>query len=141
MPRAAIRVLFIVVLTFLVIAVSVVFSGYYELREASVSDAYAQTAQHYRNAAQRIPWRADLYELSGHTYYNAKDYIQADALYQKAFSRRALSPDGWVAWGDVNYLNDDPQRATEIWEQALEQKDRSDRIYSRLARIYQSNGE
>src|SRR5512134_1412133 len=53
MPRAAIRVLFIVVLTFLVIAVSVVFSGYYELREASVSDSYAETARHYRNAAQR----------------------------------------------------------------------------------------
>ena len=44
MPRSAIRVLFIVALTFLVIAVSVVFSGYYELREASVSDAYAHTA-------------------------------------------------------------------------------------------------
>jgi tetratricopeptide (TPR) repeat protein len=67
--------------------------------------------------------------------------VQADALYQKALSRRALSPAGWVAWGDVNYLNDDPQRATEIWEQALEQNDPSDQLYSRLARIYQSAGE
>jgi tetratricopeptide (TPR) repeat protein len=141
MPRSAIRVLFSVVLTFLVISVLFVFSGYYELQEAPVSDSYADTARHYRNAAQRIPWRADLYELSGHAYFNAKDYVQADALYQKALSRRALSPAGWVAWGDVNYLNDDPQRATEIWEQALEQNDPSDQLYSRLARIYQSAGE
>ena len=46
-----------------------------------------------------------------------------------------------MAWGDVNYLNDDPERATEIWEQALEQKNPSDQLYSRLAEIYQSNGE
>jgi tetratricopeptide (TPR) repeat protein len=46
-----------------------------------------------------------------------------------------------VAWGDVNYLNKDPQRAAEIWEQALGQKNPSDQLYSRLADIYQSNGE
>ena len=63
-------------------------------------------------AAQRIPWRADLYELAGHAYYHAKEYGQASDAYQKAFSRHVLSPEGWVAWGDVNYLNDDPERAT-----------------------------
>jgi tetratricopeptide (TPR) repeat protein len=56
-------------------------------------------------------------------------------------SRHALSPQGWVAWGDVNYLNNHSQRAAEIWEQALEQKDPADQLYARLARIYQSNGE
>jgi tetratricopeptide (TPR) repeat protein len=47
---------------------------------------------------------------------------------------------GWVAWGDVNYLRDDPQRAAEIWEQALAEKDASKDLYSRLAEIYQANG-
>jgi tetratricopeptide (TPR) repeat protein len=67
--------------------------------------------------------------------------VQADAAYQKAFSRHALSAAGWMAWGDVNYLNDNPQRATEIWQEALEQQDPSDQLYSRLAEIYQTNGE
>ncbi len=141
MPRTAFRVLSIVVLILLVIAGLFVSSGYYELRKASVSSSYAEAARRYQHAAQRIPWRADLYELSGHAYYNAKDYVQADALYRKALSRHALSPDGWVAWGDVHYLNEDSQRAVEIWEQALEQKSPSNQLYSRLAKIYQSNGE
>lgn len=141
MPRTALRVLTTLASLFLVISVAFVSSGYYELQKAPVSGSYVETARHYHNAAQRIPWRADLYEFSGHAYYRAKDYGQAAALYQKALSRQALSPEGWVAWGDVNYLNDNPQRATEIWEQALEQKNPSEQLYSRLAKVYQSKGE
>ena len=29
----------------------------------------------------------------------------------RPIERHALSPDGWVAWGDVNYLQNDVQRA------------------------------
>jgi len=46
-----------------------------------------------------------------------------------------------VAWGDVNYLLDNPQRAAEIWEQALGEEHPSEYLYSRLAEIYQSRGE
>src|SRR5512147_2570979 len=86
-------------------------------------------------------WRDDLYELEGHAYYYAKDYVQADAAYRKASSHQALSPAGWMAWGDVNYLNDDSTRAAQIWEQALERPNPPDGLYSRLAEIYQSSGE
>jgi tetratricopeptide (TPR) repeat protein len=141
MHRNVVRVLSILILLLLVIFAPLVFSGYSELKKASTSSSYTEAAQHYQNAARRIPWRADLYELAGHEYYYAKDYHQADAAYQKAFSRHALSPEGWVAWGDVNYLQDNVQRATEIWEQAIGQKDPSDQLYSRLAQISQSNGD
>jgi tetratricopeptide (TPR) repeat protein len=141
MPRKMFLVFGILALIFLAIFVSLVFSGYSELRKASVSSSYIEAAQHYQAAAQRIPWRADLYELSGHAYYYAKDYVQADAVYQKAFDHQAVSPEGWVAWGDVNYLNNNPQRALEIWEQALAQKSPSVQLYSRLAQIYQSNDD
>jgi tetratricopeptide (TPR) repeat protein len=140
-PRNIVRVSFILLSIFLAVFVPFVISGYSELQKATTSALYIETAEHYRNAAQRIPWRADLYELSGHAYYYAKDYVQADAAYQKAFRRHALSAEGWVAWGDVNYLKDNPGRAAEIWEQALDQKNPSDQLYSRLAEIYQSNGE
>ncbi|HEX9385280.1 MAG TPA: tetratricopeptide repeat protein [Anaerolineales bacterium] len=141
MPRNILRVSFILFSILLAIFGPFIVSGYFELKKATTSGSYVEVAEHYHNAAQRIPWRADLYELSGNAYYYAKDYIQADALYQKAFYRHAFTPEGWVAWGDVNYLNNNPERATEIWEQALDQKNPSDQLYSRLAEIYQSNGE
>lgn len=141
MPRNTVRVLLILIPLVLAIFVPFILSGYSELEKARTAGTYVEAAGHYRNAAQRIPWRADLYELSGHAYYLAKDYASADVVYQKAFEHHAFSPEGWVAWGDVNYLQDDPQRAAEIWEQALEQNNASEHLYSRLAEIYQSDGK
>lgn len=141
MPRNTTRVFLVLALILLAIFVPLVLSGYSELKKASISSSYTEAAQHYQNAVQRLPWRADLYELAGHHYYHAKEYANADDAYQKAYSYNQLSPDGWVAWGDVNYLNNHPERAVEIWEQALEQKKPSDHLYSRLAEIYQANGD
>jgi tetratricopeptide (TPR) repeat protein len=139
--RNPVRVSLILVILLLAIFAPLIVSGYGELEKATTSISYVEAAEHYRKAAQRIPWRADLYELSGHAYYHAKDYVRADAAYQEAFQRQSFSPAGWVAWGDVNYLKDDPQRATEIWEQALAQQNPSEHLYSRLAEIYQSRDE
>ena len=136
-----VRVFLILTAISLAIFAPLIVSGYAELEKATASTSYREAAEHYRNAAQRLPWRADLYELSGHAYYHAKEYGLADAAYQKAFDLGAVSPEGWVAWGDVHYLMDDPQRATELWEQALEQENPSEHLYSRLAEIYQSRGE
>jgi tetratricopeptide (TPR) repeat protein len=141
MVRNMFRVFGVLALLVLAICVPLVLSGYYELKKAAQSSSYADAATHYQAAAQRIPWRADLYELAGHAYYHAKEYVQASAAYQKAASLDALSPAGWMAWGDVHYLNNDPERAAQIWEEALEQKNPSDQLYSRLAEIYRSKGE
>ncbi len=135
------RISLVLVLVLLAICVPLFLSGYSELEKASTADSYAETAQHYQKAAQLLPWRVDLYELSGHAYYHAKDYEQADAAYQKAFQVQALSAEAWVAWGDVNYLNGDYEHAAEIWEQALGQAGASNQLYSRLAEIHQSAGE
>ena len=141
MPRSTLRPLFILVSIVLVILVPPIVSGYYELRTASTAPSHLEAARHYRNAAQRIPWRGDLYELTGHHYYHAKEYSQASIAYQKAFERGTLSPEGWVAWGDVLYLEGDIERAAEIWEQARQQGNASAQLYSRLAEVYQSKGE
>ena len=140
-PRNLIRILLVLLSIVLAIFVPLVLSGYFELKKASASSTYTEAAEHYQKAAQRLPWREDLYELSGHAYYHAKEYMLADAAYQEAFQHQAISQEGWVAWGDVNYLMNNPQRATEIWEQALAQMDPSEHLYSRLAEIYQSNGD
>ena len=139
MYRNALRVIFVLSLLLLAIFVPVVSSGYSELEQASTSSSYTEMAEHYGSAARRMPWRADLHELAGHAYYHAKEYSLADAAYQQAFQRNLLSPEGWVAWGDVNYLNADPERASEVWAQALQQENPSDQLYSRLSQIYKEN--
>lgn len=137
--RNALRVGTIILIILLAILVPVVGSGYSELKKAPSAASYLESAQHYGFAAQRIPWRHDLYELAGHAYYHAREYTRADAAYQKAFQYDALSPDGWVAWGDVNYLKGDHPRSAEIWEQGLMQPNHSENLYSRLAQIYRED--
>jgi tetratricopeptide (TPR) repeat protein len=139
MQRGPLRVISILFLLALAIFVPLVSSGYSEWKKAATSKSYDDAARHYKNAAQRIPWHAELYELAGHEFYYAKEYSQADAVYQKAFQWNVLSPAGWVAWGDVLYLNGDKGRATQIWERALQEKNPSEHIYSRLAQVYQEN--
>ena len=139
MHRNPLRVVLILLLLFLAVSAPIISSGYSELNEIPAAASYSEVAEHYRIAAQRIPWRADLYELTGHAYYYAKEYVKADAAYQKALQRNALSAEGWVAWGDVNYLNNDAERAAEIWERGLDQQNPSEDLYSRLAQIHQEN--
>src|SRR5574341_1767021 len=118
MYRNALRAVFVLSILLLAMFVPVITSGYSELKQAATASSYIEMAEHYASAARRIPWRADLYELAGHAYYHAKEYSLADAAYRKAVQSNVLSSEGWVAWGDVNYLNADPQRASEIWAQA-----------------------
>ena len=134
--RNTFRALPILLIITLAILVPVIYSGYAELRKGDTASSRLEAAQHHQVAALRLPWRADLYELAGHEYYHAKEYTLAEASYQKAFQRHALSAAGWVAWGDVHYLMGDTERAAEIWKQGLEQTDPSEDLYSRLALIY-----
>lgn len=141
MRRNAVRVTLFLLLLAAAILAPVVASGYSEMKQAYAAQTYVEAAQHYRAAAQRLPWRADLYELAGHAYYHANNYVLAETAYRKAFERSALSPQGWVAWGDVLYLEDDRERAAQIWEQGLRQENPSETLYSRLSQIYQENRE
>lgn len=131
------------VLLLILAAVSLPFisSGYSEIRKAETASSHLEAAGHYQSAVMRLPWRADLHELAGHYLYYAGEYSQAGTEYQKAYNGKALSPDGWVAWGDVAYLSGDPERAAEIWMLGLQQPNASEKLYSRLAQTYQENGE
>jgi tetratricopeptide (TPR) repeat protein len=116
-------------------------SGYVEMGKASAAPSHLESAEHYLAAARRIPWRPDLYELAGHYFYHAGEYARAQAAYEKAFDRNALSPEGWVAWGDVVYLGGERARAAELWRQGLVQPNPSGKLYSRLAEMYRQGGE
>lgn len=139
--RTVIRNLAFLAAILLAIFMPFVLSGHSELRAASTASSNLEAAEHYSAAALRLPWRADLYELAGHYFYHGREYGQAEASYQKAFERKALSPDGWVAWGDVVYLGGDTQRAAELWNLGLAQPDPSEKLYSRLAEMYRQAKE
>ncbi|MDX1378861.1 MAG: tetratricopeptide repeat protein, partial [Anaerolineales bacterium] len=72
-------------------------------------------------------------------YYYAEEYSSAESAYERASKKNALSPDGWVAWGDVVYLGNEPELAADIWIQGLEREDASEKLFSRLAQTYQEN--
>ena len=141
MQRNILRVVPVLVLLLSAVLVPFVSSGYSELRRVETANSYTEIAEHYLAAARRLPWRPDLYELAGTAYYHAQDYPKSDAAYQKAFQRGALSPEGWVAWGDVAYLDDNPVRAASLWHDGLLQPNPPEQLYSRLAKIYQERNE
>lgn len=133
--RNALRIGLIFIAILLAVTAPVIWSGYSELRQVPLALSHIESAEHYLSAAGRLPWRRDLYELAGHSYYLAREYSQADAAYQKAFQHDMVSSYGWVEWGDVNYLAGNRERATEIWAQGLSQEAPSEYLYLRLARI------
>ncbi len=137
MPRSTRNVLSILLLILIAFAALVILSGYSELKQAETVESYSEVAEHYLRAAQRLPWRSDLYELAGHAYFYAEEYVPADSMYRIAYEKNILSPEGWAAWGDVNYLEGDTTRALEIWNQGLEQASFSNGLFPRLVQAAQ----
>ena len=135
------RNVLIILVILLAAFVPFVASGYSELNKARTTPSHLDAAEHYLAAARRIPWRPDLYELAGHYFYHAAEYARAQDAYQMTFDRNALSPEGWVAWGDVIYLGGEAERAADLWEQGLAQPHPSVKLYSRLAEIRQQGGD
>lgn len=131
----------IVLAILLAVLVPFFVSGYSEVNRAQAASSHMEAAEHYLAAARRLPWRPELYELAGHYFYHAGEYARARAAYGKAFDRDSLSPEGWVAWGDVVYLGGEVEKAAELWEQGLAQPNPSGKLYSRLAEISQQGGE
>jgi tetratricopeptide (TPR) repeat protein len=141
MSRTGSRVIAILLLLLLAILLPIALDGYTEIGNALKADAYTEKAEHYLNAARKLPWRADLYELAGHAYFHEGDYATAEVMYRRANERNALSPEGWAAWGDVRFLNDDANGAIEVWTQGLEQTDFLPGLYQRLSYAMETQGD
>ena len=137
MTRNLARIVPVMALLLAAIFAPPVLTGYSEWRRAEAATSYPEVAEHYLASAQRLRWEPGLYELAGTAYYRAQDYPKAEAAYQQASERGALSAQGWVALGDVVYLQDDPERAFQLWREGLAQPDFSPQLYSRLAKVYQ----
>ena len=119
-------------------------AGYFALAQAlrrSVGHSkILERAPYYALAAERIPWRPDLYEQAGNDYINGDDYKTAIRFYSLALQHHDLSPDGWMAWGNALDLQGDTAGAVAIWEKALKQKNPDPFVHLYLGDGYEKIG-
>jgi len=115
-------------------------AGYLDIRQARRFDAagnYAAVAGAYTSAAERLPWVPSLWEKAGNAYLNEKDYYSAEHAYENAVQRRALSPNGYMGWGDSTFALHDPRFAVDLWNKLMAKGGNPSVLLPRIARAYQ----
>ncbi len=115
-------------------------AGTLDLKSADRFDAagdYAQAASAYVSAAQRLPWMPSVWEKAGDAYLNGKDYYTAEYYYEMALSRHALSPSGYLGWGEAAFVLGDPRFAVDLWNGLIDKGGDPSLLLPRIAHGYQ----
>lgn len=86
-------------------------------RRLAAGGQYAESAAAYRSAAERLPWRPDLYEQAGLASLQDGDYAGALDGFQQAEDRGALSTAGALARGDALFAMGETGQAVAVWEE------------------------
>jgi len=116
-------------------------AGYWDSRQASRFEAsgdYAAAAAGYALAAQRLPWQPSLWEKAARADLDAKEYSQAEHAFELADRYHALSPDGYVGWGDCAFALGKVEFALERWNAQLDQAGDPAALLARIAHGYQA---
>ena len=116
-------------------------AGYWDTWQASrfeASGEYTAAAGSYALAAQRLPWQPAWWEKSARAYLEAKEYSQAEHAYALADRYHALSPDGYVGWGDCAFALGKAEFALKLWNAQLNRAGDPSALLARLARGYQA---
>jgi protein O-GlcNAc transferase len=119
-------------------------AGFLNLGTASRSSAagdYASASSALALAAERIPWRADLWGLAGQAAWQAGESEQALGFFEEGQSRSALSLADWLAYGDSFQTLGDQTSAIWAWEQSIFQHEPSASAYWRLAKASRLAGD
>jgi len=120
-------------------------AGYLDIRQARWFDAagnyaagnYAAAAAAYASAAERLPWLPSLWEKAGDAYLNGKDYYLAEYAYELAAQRQALSPNGYLGWGDSALALGDAGFAVDLWNEQIGKGMNPSTLLPRIAHGYQ----
>jgi tetratricopeptide (TPR) repeat protein len=97
-------------------------AGSLDLQQARYLDGvgkHAAAAVAYTSAAERLPWEPSLWEKAGQAYLNAKDYAHAANAYEIALNRQALSPTGYMGWGDSVFALGNAGVALDLWNEQI----------------------
>jgi tetratricopeptide (TPR) repeat protein len=109
--------------------------------EGGSPQAAARAAKALAQAAEHIPWRADLWEQAGQLALNGADFRSAIAYFERAAAQNALSPGGRISLGDAFMGTGDLAAAADAWQQALQAQGPSEALLSKLLETHRSLGD
>jgi tetratricopeptide (TPR) repeat protein len=135
MPNRKLIVPIIITALLSAVFLPVIFTGYVALNHAESEFAaknYASASESYKQAAQLLPWRNDLWEKAGIAFASNNDFSQAVFYLKKP---PVLSAEGWM-WLGLSYqqLGDYPS-AIHTFQQAVQISDKAS-FYKSLAVLY-----
>jgi tetratricopeptide (TPR) repeat protein len=113
----------------------IISTGYFALKRAEtefVAQDYASAAESYKQAAQLLPWRDELWERAGIAAAKNGDQNEAINFLKQA---PALTAEGWMWLGYSYYATGDIPSSINALERSL-QLDRLPFVYKLLALIY-----
>jgi len=119
-------------------------AGWENLRQAEQAmgeGRFAAAASNYIAAAQRLPWQPALWERAAQAALSSGDPQAAIPLFERAEDKNALSPQGWLAWGDAYQQSGDIASARATWQAGIVQHGPSAALFARLARAYRLQGD
>ncbi len=114
--------------------------GYWHLGQAQKLEKAGNltgAASEYSEAAQRLPWRPDLWEKAGEAAFLTGDSQRARTDLDLAVEKGALNAHGWLILGQVYQTLGDLQSAVSAWEHALPLAD----AYRFLAELKRNSGD
>jgi tetratricopeptide (TPR) repeat protein len=118
-------------------------AGWGNLRRAERASAeshFSIASIEYSLAARRLPWMPALWGHAAQATFSSGDPQAAIPLFARAADHDALSPQGWLAWGDAYQQSGDLASALSTWQTSLLHSDPSVELYTRLARAYRLQG-
>lgn len=108
-----------------------------ETGEAALRDGdYARAALAFGSAAPKLPWKQQLWEMSGLAAYQAGDYTGAVRMLQTARDRGLLSPTGWEVLGSSLWALRMPEPALKAWLAGTKLHADAPGLWDRLAGAY-----
>lgn len=97
---------------------------------------HAQAASAYTSAAQRLSWRADLWQQAGLASLKADRPEDTISSLVRARQGDAITTDGWLALGDAYILTGESSAAITAWQNA----ENVAAAYERLVKAHRAAG-
>jgi tetratricopeptide (TPR) repeat protein len=102
---------------------------------------FAAAASDYSAAARLLPWQPALWERAAQAALASGHPQAAIPLFERAGDKKALSLQGWLAWGNAYQQSGDIASALTTWQAGIEQYGSSAAVYARLAQAYNLQGD
>lgn len=115
--------------------------GFERVRRAQSAAHPAAVAENLASIAKQQPWRDGYWEPAGHAAVAAADLQSASNYFAQAAAKGELSAEGYLAWGDADWLLLNPQTALQIWPIAEKLGVSADEILPRQAEVYRALGD